>query len=127
MMLRYYFFFRSSETLAIARLLRPGFHHVELITELDNGQIMHINPRWGRVDHGLTNDFKLHEIITKMKQLGFTAVMYRCPEPDPRAKIARGFVITCAAYLAYTVGVPFRGVTPYQLYKTLKSRGGEDV
>lgn len=126
-MLRYYFFFRSTEHSIIKRLFRSGYHHVELLTELDNGQVMHLNPRWGRVDLGLTQDHSLASVIAELKRLGHTAVMYRCPEPDPQAKIARGWAITCAAYLAYTIGVPFRGVTPYQLYKTLKSRGGEDV
>ena len=126
-MLRYYFFFSNSRTHPISRLFRDGYQHVEMVTELDNGQIMHINPRWGRVDYGLTQEYTLAQVIAMQKQLGRTAVMYRCPEPDPRARIARGWAITCATYLAYSIGVPFSGVTPYQLYKTLKSRGGEDV
>lgn len=126
-MLRYYFFFSNSRTHWISRVFKPGFQHVEMVTELENGQVMHLNPRWGRVDLGLTMDHSLAAVIAELKRLGHRCVMYRCPEPDPRARIARGPIITCATYLAYTIGLPFRGVTPYQLYKTLKSRGGEDV
>lgn len=126
-MLRYYFSFSNSSTSWISRLFKRGFQHVEVITELDGGMVMHINPRWGRVDHGLTNEIPLHQIIAELKRLGHNVVMYRCHEPDPRARIPRGLLVTCATYLAYTIGLPFKGVTPYQLYKTLKSRGGEDV
>jgi hypothetical protein len=126
-MLRYYFFFSNSQTHPISRLFKNGYQHVEMLTELENGQVMHLNPRWGRVDLGLTNEHTLAQVIHRLRALGHTAVMYRCPEPDPRAKISRGWAITCATYLAYTIGLPFRGVTPYQLYKTLKSRGGEDL
>lgn len=126
-MLRYYFFFSNSQTHPISKFFRPGFQHVELVTELENGQVMHINPRWGRVDYGLTQDHTLAQVIARLKELGYTAVMYRCQEPDPRRPILRGWAITCASYLAYSIGLSFHGVTPYQLYKTLKSRGGEDV
>lgn len=126
-MLRYYFFFSNATTHPISRLFKRGYQHVEMVTELDGGMVMHINPRWGRVDTGLTNEIPLHTIIGELKNLGRTVVMYRCEEPDPRARISRGLPITCATYLAYTIGLPFKGATPYQLYKALKSRGGEDV
>ncbi len=126
-MRRYYFFFSNSRTHWISRVFKPGFQHVEMVTELDNGQVMHLNPRWGRVDLGLTTDYTLAQVIRKLQDMGHTAVIYRCPEPDPQTKISRGWAITCATYLAYTIGLPFAGVTPYQLFKKLLAQGGEKL
>lgn len=125
--MRYYFFFSDNRASLVWRCLRPGFRHVEMITDLDNGQIMHINPRLGRVDYGLTNEHTLAEVIEQLKALGRTVVMYCCNAPDAGASIPRGWLMTCASYLAYSIGLPFRGATPYQLYVTLKARGGVDV
>lgn len=126
-MIRYYFSFSNSTTHPISRLFKRGFQHVEMVTELDNGQVMHINPRWGAVEYGLTNEIPLHKIIARLKELEHTVVIFRCPAPDPRAMIVRGPIMTCASYLAYTIGLSFPGLTPYHLYKTLIARGGEIV
>lgn len=126
-MRRYYFFFSNAPTFAPFKLLKSGFRHVEMITELDNGMVFHINPLWGCTDHGLTNEIPLHAVISMLKKQGHTVVMYRQKAPDQRKMIARGPVMTCASYLAYTIGLPFAGVTPHQLYRCLIKRGGEVV
>lgn len=123
---RYYFFFSNSRTSWISRLFKRGYQHVELVGEIGDF-VFHTNPRWGRVDYAITNDFTLASVIEQLTDRGHTAVMYRCETPDPEARIMRGPIITCATYLAYTVGIPFGGVTPHQLYKTLKARGGVDL
>lgn len=122
--MRYYFSFSNSSTHWISCLFKRGFQHVEMLTDLDNGMVMHINPRWGRVDYGLTNEIPLHEMIAKLKDLGHTIVIFCCDEPSPTRMIGRGWCLTCASYLAYSVGISFNGVTPYQFYKTLIKRGG---
>lgn len=124
-MARYYFSFSNTTRHPIARLLKDGFQHVEMITDLEGDLIMHVNPRWGRVNYGLTNEIPLPQVLKMFTDLGHTVVFFPCDLPDPCAKIFRGPVITCATYLAYTIGISFFGVTPYQLYKTLLSRGGE--
>lgn len=123
----YFFFSDTTNHPIISRILKKGYQHVEVVTEID-GFVMHINPRWGRVDVGLTNEKELADIIKRLKEMGRTCVYYKFNDlPDPKRKIMRGWAITCATYLAYTLGIPFFGVTPYQFYKHLKSRGGEDL
>jgi hypothetical protein len=125
---RFYFAFSSSNSHRALNLLKRGFQHVEMITELDDGHtVMHLNPLWGRVDMGITSEHSLSAVLQELQRLGRTIVMYRCEDPDPRAKIKRGPVMTCAAYLAYTIGLPFGGVTPYQLYKTIMAQGGQEL
>jgi hypothetical protein len=125
-MQRFYFFFSNSQTSWISRLFKRGYQHVELVGEIGDF-VFHTNPRWGRVDYAITNTYTLASVIEQLKARGHTVVMYRCEIPDPQARIMRGPLITCATYLAYTIGLSFRGVTPHQLYKTLKARGGVDV
>ena len=125
-MQRFYFFFSNSRTAWISRLFRPGYQHVELVGEIGD-IIFRLNPRWGRVDYEITSTYTLASVIQQLKDQGHTVVMYSCEIPDPQKRIARGPLITCASYLAYTIGLSFAGITPYQLYKTLKARGGIDV
>lgn len=126
MMQRYYFFFSNSRTSWFSRIFKDGFQHVEMVCEM-GPNLMHLNPRWGRVDIGITSEYTLAEVIAKFKDMDHTIVMLRSPAPDPQARIMRGPAITCATYLAYTFGISFAGATPYQFYKTLKARGGIDV
>jgi len=119
---RWYFAFSSQCQLGIAKLCHPRFRHVQLFAELDNGWIMQVDPLRGFVMHGYTNEWKLHEVITRLKDLGQTVVMIR-HTPDIRRTIPRGWAITCASYCAYTIGLPFWGVTPYQLYRKLLKQG----
>ena len=128
MIQRYYFFFSNSHTHPISKIFRDGYQHVELITDLESGLIVHLNPRWGRVDLGLTNEIPLPDLIKKQKELGRTVVLWRqIGAPDPAVFIARGPIMTCASYLAYTIGLPFWGVTPWQLYRKLMRDGGIEV
>jgi hypothetical protein len=108
----------------IKRVLRPGKQHVFAVTRMHNLTLA-IDPLLGAVNHILT-DADLAEILAEHKQAGHTVVHFR-HAPESRRFVWRGPVITCASYVAYTIGIGFFGVTAWQLYRKLMAMGGEEI
>lgn len=87
--------------------------------------VLGIDPLLGVVNHVLT-DADLAEILAEHKQAGRTIVHFR-HYPESSRFIVRAPLITCASYLAYTIGIPFFGVTAWQFYRKLMALGGEEI
>jgi hypothetical protein len=117
------FFFCSSTTLMLSRVFKDGFQHVEMLTEFKDGTVVRFDPRWGRVDLKIKSDITFDEAVEQLRERPGTRVIFEKPSQNPKRIIRRGWAITCASYLAYTIGLPFGGVTPYQLYKHLLKKG----
>lgn len=108
----------------IKRILRPGHQHVFAIVRMKN-LVLGIDPLLGVVNHVLS-DADLAEILAGHKMNGCTVVHYR-HYPESQKFIMRGPVMTCASYIAYTIGISFFGVTAWQLYKKIIKLGGEKI
>lgn len=116
--------FKNADEPWINGVCRDGFGHCLMFTRMHNLTMM-IEPHLGVVNHVLT-DANIAELLAEQKAAGNTVVFFR-HAPQPMKMLVRTPMITCASYLAYTMGLPFFGVTPHQLYKKLIKRGGETI
>jgi hypothetical protein len=116
--------FRTAEDPKIRMITRKGFGHCYAFTHMNN-IVMGIEPLKGTVNHIITNS-NFADMLAAQKERGYTVVHFRW-QPKPRSLIARPPLVTCASYLAYTFGIPFFGITPYQLYKKIIRMGGEEI
>lgn len=121
---RWYFVFTDDNTTPFRWLLRRRFRHCYAFTELADGLCFIIDPLMQHVVHEM-HDRKLHELVAFAKLSGGRVVMARLA-PQHRI-LPRSILITCASYLAYTVGLPFFGITPYHLFTALIKHGAEEV
>ena len=106
----------------VAKLCKKGFQHVNVLTEWAGITFM-VEPLGTCVEHTFTAEHKLPVVIRKFRDLGYTVVFIRWAA----TKVRLNPFMTCATYCAYTAGIPFYGVTPYQLYRKLLKLGGEDL
>jgi len=86
---------------------------------------MMIEPHLGVVNHVLT-DAALAELLAEQKIAGNIVVHFR-HAPKAHKFLIRTPMITCAGYIAYTLGLSFFGFTPFQLYKKIIRMGGEEI
>jgi hypothetical protein len=108
----------------VKKLLRPGHQHVFAVCRMGN-LVLAVDPLLGAVNHILT-EADLAEILAEQKALGATVLHFR-HLPQSERFIWRGPVMTCASYVAYTIGISFFGVTAWQLYKRLIKLGAEKI
>lgn len=116
--------FRDAEDPLIKRITRKGFGHCYAFTHMNN-IVMGIDPMEGTVNHLIT-DSPFADMLAAQKERGYTVVHFRWPS-DPHRWVWRSPVLNCSSYLAYTIGISFFGVSPYQFYKKLMKLGGEEV
>lgn len=120
----WWFVFKDMERPLLSRLLKREYQHVFALTRMKNLVLVN-EPLMGAVNLMIT-DAPLAEILAEHKLQGHHVVHFRHP-PKPEIFKMRGPALTCASYLAYTVGIPFYGLTAYQLYKKLIKLGGEKI
>ena len=118
----WWFVFKDVEQPLLSRLLKPGYQHVFALTRMHNLVLVN-EPLMGAVNLMIT-DANLADILAEHKMLGHHVVHFRHP-PNPAKFKMRGPILTCASYLAYTVGIPFYGFTAWHLYKKLIKQGGD--
>lgn len=121
---RWWFVFSESEKPIIKRFLKKDRSHVYAFCEMGNICLM-IEPHLGCVNHIVT-ECKALDLIQAAKDEGYSVVC-KIMYPVPHKFIHRGFSITCASYLAYTVGISSFVFTPHQLYKKLISCGADEI
>lgn len=115
---RWWFVFLDSDHPVIRRALEPGFSHVLAFCEMGNVCLV-VEPMLGCVNHIIT-EAPAKELIKEAKEKGATVVCY-ASNPTPNKFLMRPPWISCASFLAYTVGFKCYSLTPYQLYRKLLS------
>ena len=120
----WWFVFCDARSPVLRLFCKKGHGHVFAFTEMQ-GVLICVEPLLGAVNISVTPE-KAKDLITACKSAGYNVIFFRHPPQGDKLKL-RSPIITCASYLAYTVGFPFLGVTPYQLYKKLMRRGAEIV
>lgn len=123
---RWYFAFSDQTTNPIARICKRGFRHVLAVTELPNGTVMLIDPLASHVNVEYSSDVTLYDTLQRLQQAGFVVVFFLWTPPIGKT-VRRSWGITCASVLAYMAGIPFSGVTPYQLFKRLIALRGSTL
>lgn len=121
----WWFVFCNAKIPLISRITKKGFQHVFAFTQLGN-VLLCVEPLLGAVNITVTDEKAKELIRACINDEGYTVVFFKYP-PDPQRLKMRSPFITCASFLAYTVGFPFFGFTAYQLYKALLKSGGEVV
>ena len=116
--------FREAEDPLLRRFTRKGFGHCYAYTHMMN-LVIGVDPMKGTVNHMIT-DSPFADMLVAQKEMGYRIVHYR-GENNPHKWIVRAPFLNCASYLAYTMGISFFGITPYQLYKKLIRMGGEEI
>lgn len=121
---RWWFAFCDAQSLVISKFTKKGYQHVFAFTEIDN-VVLCVEPLLGAVNITVTPE-KARDLMLSCHKLGMKIVYFRQPPAPDRLKMRSPF-ITCASYLAYTVGFPFFGFTAFQLYKALIRAGAEPL
>lgn len=116
--------FKDPECRILTPILKTGFGHCLVFTRMHNITMM-IEPHLGVVNHVLT-DADLSELLAEQKIAGNTVVHFR-HEANAKSFVFRPPLVNCASYIAYTMGISFFGITPYQLYKKIIRMGGEEI
>lgn len=119
----WWFVFKDVDNRWWGRFLKPGYQHVFAVTWM-NDLSMVVEPLMGACNIMLT-DVRVADMLATYIDLGYRVVYIR-HDPQPEKFKMRGPLLTCASYLAYTIGIKFYGVTAYQLYKKLIRMGGEE-
>lgn len=118
----FWFLFSGTAVHPITRLCRAGFKHVAVLTDLEGIPFM-LDPLQHGVNISFNADYPLPHHLSVFKAKGYRIVHITV---EPRSR-RQNLILTCASYLAYTCGIPFWGLTPYQLYKTLINQGGTEL
>lgn len=118
----FWFVFSGEARHPLTRFCRAGFKHVGVLTDLEGIPFM-VDPLQHGVNISFNADHGVPHHIARFKQQGFRIVHITV---TPRSR-RQNLFLTCASYLAYTCGIPFWGLTPYQLYKTLIKQGGTEL
>lgn len=124
MEVKWYFVFKSAENSLTRKLTPEGFGHVFAVTQLENICVM-IEPLLGAVNHLLVQR-NIDDLLEVFAERGYTVIGI-VMETEPNKFRMRGPIMTCASYLAYTVGLDFWGFTPMQLYRKLMKKGGMKI
>jgi len=120
----WWFVFKDLDKPILRRVLKKGYQHVFAVTRM-NDLVLGLDPMMGQAVVMLT-DTEIVDLLVEYKKQGFKIVHLRKITDAHKFTIRAPFV-TCASYLAYTTGIPFVGITPWQLYKKLMRIGGEVV
>lgn len=120
----WWFVFKDIEGRWFNKFLKKGFQHCFAVTRMNN-LVLGVEPLMGAVNMIVTDD-QFVEMLARYKMEGYTVVHFRIAPNSTKFKM-RGPILTCASYLAYTIGLPFYGVTAHQLYKKLMKLGGDIV
>lgn len=116
--------FKKAENPYIRAITCKEIGHCFALTQMNNVVLM-IEPLMGTVNHVITDDV-LSDILARFKLEGYRVVHFR-HTPEPKILKIRTPMITCASYIAYTIGISFFGVTAKQLYRKLLRMGGEEI
>lgn len=105
---------------------RPGFGHCFAFADVPGSELnLIVNPQMGRVEY-LVLEGPPSDLVQYWRAPGNTLVTISRPPLSDRY-VSRSIGLTCASVLAYTIGVPFGGLTPWQLYRRLLKMGAEEI
>lgn len=116
--------FKNSESDHIGKVTKKGFGHCYAFTHMGD-LVFGFEPMMGAVNHIVTTS-KFSDMLAAQKLAGFKVVHLRW-RANHKKFMLRPPLMTCSGYLAYTIGIPFFGVTPYQLYNKIMKLGGEEI
>ena len=120
----WWFVFETSQHPLISRFLKKKYSHVWAFCSLGN-VVLIVEPLMGVVNITVMEAMPSH-FIEQEKKDGNEVIVYAAKHNSQKF-IRRGWFISCASYLAYTVGLPSFCVTPWQLRKKLLTCGGEII
>lgn len=120
----WWFVFRDGEDPLLSRMLRSGFRHAFVITKMNNITLA-IDPLKGAAEITLM-ETPTENILVYCRNRNWR-VVHIMVRATPEKFVLKLPIISCAMYLAYTVGLRFYGVTPWQLYKKLIKMGGDEL
>ena len=111
--------------------LTPGFGHVYAFRQPQSGVCIVLNPLIHRVENAIVLE-RACDLIDKAMADGHRVLVYerhtRVYNAQLDVRIGRGWLITCASVLAYTLGINFSWrCTPYQLYRAALRAGAEEL
>lgn len=111
--------------------LTPGFGHVYGFRQPKSGILIALNPLVHRVENAIVPR-RASEVIDEALAQGHRVLVYerhtRVYNAQLDVRVGRGWLITCASYLAYTLGIPFGWrCTPYQLYRAALKAGAQEL
>lgn len=111
--------------------LTPGFGHVYGFRQPQSGVLIALNPLVHRVENAIVLQ-RAYERIADELAAGHRVLVYerhtRVYNAQQDVRVGRGWCITCASYVAYTLGIPFSWrCTPYQLYRAALRAGAEEL
>lgn len=108
-------------------LTAPDFRHCFAMTELTPGQVLVIDPLAAGVNVALIGQ-RPDTILKECLDTGFRVLVAKRPRSHHTpALISRGLTVTCASYLAYTLGLDGRPLTPQQLYRLMMRTGAKEL
>ena len=116
--------FRPAKSRILRALTKTGFGHCYVFTRM-NDVVLGIDPMMGTVNHIITNS-NFADMLAAQKECGYRVVVIH-HQAEPESFRMRPPLMTCASYIAYTIGIGFFGTTPYGLYKKLMKMGAEEI
>lgn len=119
------FVFTNRNDTILSRFLKNGFKHVFAMTAIDKTTTLCIEPLRAGVEH-IFHNRDVEQIIDVCCQSEFTVLRANIKIDNDKI-VPRGVFVTCATYLAYTVGLPFFLFSPYHLYKALLKHGAREI
>ena len=110
---------------------KPGFSHCYAFRQPQSGILIALNPLVHRVENAIVLE-RASDRITRELAAGHRVLVYerytRVYDPARDRRVGRGLFITCASYIAYTIGVPFSWrSTPWQLWKAALKAGATEL
>lgn len=111
--------------------LSPGFGHVYAFRMPKNGICIALNPLIHRVENAIVME-RASEWIERALAEGHKVLVFERHTQVYRShidvRVGRGWFITCASYLAYTLGIDFSWrCTPRQLWKAALKAGAQEL
>lgn len=111
--------------------LTPGFGHVYAIRQPQSGVCIVVNPLVHRVENAIALE-RASDLIDQALAQGYRVLVYTKHTREYNAhtdvRVGRGWIITCASFLAYLMGIHFSWrCTPYQLYRAALGQGAEEL
>lgn len=111
--------------------LTPGFGHVYGFRQPQSGVLIALNPLIHRVENAIVLE-RASDLIARALDAGHKVlVVERCIRvynPHTDVRVGRGLFLTCASYLAYTIGISFSWrSTPWHLYKAALKAGAVEI
>ena len=111
--------------------ITEDFGHVYAFRQVGPEIVLVLSPIVHRVENGI-RPMRASELVEAALAEGHKVLVYTKPtrryDPHTDVRVGRGWIITCASYLAYTLGIPFSWkCTPYQLFKAALKAGAEEL